>query len=142
MIQKLFQFENLTDYQNGSLENDAFIKMKKMARNYTIIEQEINDIDVEEDAMKFAKLSLQKESIEKLSMVVENPEMYNQYQIKRRRKKQEDREFELNRGCSIDRQACLVWTGGQFSTMENYITNCKNLIPFENVNLYLQFFIC
>ena len=64
MIQKLFQFENLTDYQNGSLENDAFIKMKKMARNYTIIEQEINDIDVEDDAMKFAKLSLQKESID------------------------------------------------------------------------------
>ena len=94
MIQKLFQFENLTDYQNGSLENDAFIKMKKMARNYTIIEQEINDIDVEDDAMKFAKLSLQKESIEKLSMVVENPEMYNQYQIKRRRRP--NRRLQLN----------------------------------------------
>ena len=115
------------------MENDAFVKLKKMARNYATIQQEINDIDLDDDAMRFAKLELRKESIEKLSMVIENPEMYNQYQTNRRRKKQEDREFQFIRGCSIDRQACLVWTGGSFSNMENYISNCKQLIPFENV---------
>ena len=130
----VFQFENLSDYLNGSLENDAFVKLKKMAINYATIQQEINDIDLDDDAMRFAKLELRKESIEKLSMVIENRELYNQYQSNRRRKKQEDREFELSRGCSIDRQAVFVWTGGpSFSNLENYISNCKKSIPFENV---------
>ena len=130
----VFQFENLSDYLNGSLENDAFVKLKKMAIKYATIQQEINDIDLDDDAMRFAKLELRKESIEKLSMVIENRELYNQYQSNRRRKKQEDREFELSRGCSIDRQAVFVWTGGpSFSNLENYISNCKKSIPFENV---------
>ena len=103
-----------------------------MAINYATIQQEINDIDLDDDAMRFAKLELRKESIEKLSMVIENRELYNQYQGNRRKKKQEDREFELSRGCSIDRQAVFVRTGGpSFSNLENWIKIINNATIFE-----------
>jgi hypothetical protein len=77
------------------------------------------------------KLQEYLEKIPKLASIIENPELYDEYKKQRRVSKEAIRRFDIARGYSIDRQAVLVWSGGQFVGLETFLASAYKIIPFD-----------
>ena len=78
------------------------------------------------------------ERISKMAAIVENPECFEEYKNHRRQLKEKHRQFDIDRGYSIDRQAVLVWPGGRYSGFEAFMTTAKSMIPFDDAHLVIK----
>ena len=74
--------------------------------------------------------------IVKLANIVENPELYSEFKYHRRFAKEKDREFKIERGYSIDRQAVLVWKGGK--NLSEFINAALAIVPFDDPHLIVK----
>ena len=109
--------------------------MKKLARTYINIKDQINDSEDKESSIK---LTSDLESIAKLSILIEYPAMYDELQINKRRVKDEARSFDIKRGCSIDRQAVFVWTGGSWPQLQDFLSNGMKMVPFDGAYVVVK----
>ena len=45
--------------------------------------------------------------------------------------KEKNREFDIQRGYQIERQACIVWQGGSHKKLQQFLDEGKKMVPFD-----------
>ena len=86
-----------------------------------------------DDDVDGCNLALQNELefVEKKLQIVENQESYESFLRNRRETKEKNREFDIKRGCEIERQACFVWKGGSYKKLQQFLDEGKKMVPFD-----------
>ena len=111
--------------------SERLSKLKKLSRSYSHL-QNSECPDVHTAISEQQKLT----GIMKLAEIVEDPERYDEFKAHRRMVKEKEREFKLERGYSIDRQAVLVWPGGKF--LANFVKEAIDTIPFDEPHILTE----
>ena len=120
-----------------AIESEAFSKLKKLARDY----QEIKDNLRNDDDNIVVNLNSQErlDRISKVAAMIENPEIAMEFAIQKRKAKENLRLFDIDRGYSIDRQAVLVWqNGGKIDEYQEILIAMKNVIPFNEPHVVVK----
>ena len=114
------------------LLSEPFAKLKKLSRLY----MDLQDCEETADVPTALKVQQKLAEVVKLANIVENPELYGEFQYQRRLTKEKEREFKIERGYSIDRQAVLVWHGGK--NLSEFIEAALALVPFDDPHLIVK----
>ena len=120
-----------------AIESEVFSKLKKLARDY----QEIKDNLRNDDDNIVVNLNSQErlDRISKVAAMMENPEIAMEFAIQKRKAKENLRLFDIDRGYSIDRQAVLVWqNGGKIEEYQEILIAMKNVIPFNEPHVVVK----
>ena len=115
------------------LLSEPFAKLKKLSRLYMDL-QECEDTAL--DVPTALKVQQKLSEIVKFANIVENPELYDEFKSQRRLAKEKERQFKVERGYSIDRQAVLVWHGGK--NLSGFIEAAIALVPFDDPHLIVK----
>ena len=120
-----------------AIESEVFSKLKKLARDYQEIKDDLKNDD--DDIVVNLNSQERLDRISKVAAMMENPEIAMEFAIQKRKAKENLRLFDIDRGYSIDRQAVLVWqNGGKIDEYQEILIAMKNVIPFNEPHVVVK----